>query len=517
MKKLLLLLLGGSFMASAQQFQWLQTSPIDFEMNFEYIGYDVATDSNGNVFTAGFDNTPVAYGADILGNLAVKKFNSDGQLLMSRNLNGNVALYQIETDSDGNLYLSLGWMGGIVLDNVALLTSEQGIQPLLLKLDPNGAVLWYHTPLIQDSLVQQFRALAVDSEDNVYIGYDDFMNSYIDKLSPAGALQMHIEQLGARSVSSVSVDNQGNIYTAGSCADMNATFAGVSATNTFGYNVYITKYTAAGAFQWVRFTEDVTCSNPHVRVRQTDEIYFCGDLNGSFNFGGIEANGPAFGGDFFLARLNANGDFLWVREVAGNGDAPASGEALAGSRNPLALDADGNVFFAGRTRFNIQWNPTIASTAGSDYQVLVLKMDPNGNVLFAKTAGGDFFDRADAISIAADGSAYVAGMATGESTFDTLSGSGDAFPPYPFLAKLSTTLGVEVSSVSELHWYPNPTTDVIRIDSPKTIHGKICNALGQTIRTFALQAGQPLSMNDLASGLYFVQVDGMPAQKIIRN
>lgn len=504
-------------MASAQQFQWLQTSPIDFEMNSEYIGYDVATDSNGNVFTAGFDNTPVAYGADILGNLAVKKFNSDGQLLMSRNLNGNVALYEIETDSAGNLYLSLGWMGGIVLDNVALITTGDGIQPLLLKLDPNGAVLWYYTPVIQDSVVQQFRALAVDASDNVYIGYDDFMNSYIDKLSPAGAPLLHVEQLGARAISSVAVDTEGNLYTAGSCADTNTTFAGVAATNGFAYNTYITKYNAAGAFQWVRFTEDVTCAVPHVKVRHPDEIYFCGDLNGSFNFGGIEANGPAFGGDFFLARLNANGDFLWVREVPGGGDAPATGEAIAGSRNPLALDANGNVFFTGRTRFNIQWNPTTVSTAGNEYQVLVLKLNSDGNVLFAKTAGGPFYDRADGIAVGPDGSAYITGIAADDVTFDSFSASGDAFGPYPFVAKLSTNLGLNEPSLTNLHWYPNPTTDVIRIDSPKTIRGKICNALGQTIRTFTLETGQPLSMNDLASGLYFVQVDGMPAQKIIRN
>lgn len=254
MKKLLLLLLCVPFGASAQQFQWLQTSAIDFDLNFDLIGYNVATDDTGNVFVAGFDNTPVSFGIDILGNLSVKKYGPDGQLLLSRTLNGNIALYQMETDSAGNLYLSLAWMGGIVLDNVALLTTEQGLQPLLLKLDPNGAVVWYHTPQIAGSFVQQFRALAVDAADNVYLGYDDFTNSYIDKLSPDGSLQLHVEQMGVRSISSLAVDTAGNLYTAGSCADVNSAFAGVPAGTSLPYNLYLSKYTPEGNFQWARFT-----------------------------------------------------------------------------------------------------------------------------------------------------------------------------------------------------------------------------------------------------------------------
>ncbi|HLN95076.1 MAG TPA: T9SS type A sorting domain-containing protein [Flavobacterium sp.] len=517
MKKLLLLLLSVSFMASAQQFQWLQATPIDFEMNPDYIGYTVASDSNGNVIMAGFDNTPVAYGADIMGNLAVKKYSADGQLLMSRSLTGNVAVYQIETDSAGNLYLSLGWMGGIVLDSVALISAADGIQPLLVKLDPNGAVLWYHTPVIEDSIVQQCRALVVDTADNVYLGYGDFMNSYIDAFSPSGALLSHIEQLGVRSVSSLAIDTAGNLYTAGSCADMTSSFGGVSATTPLAYNLYVAKYNAAGAFQWARFIEDITCANPHVKARQPDEVYFCGDLNGSFNFGTIEVGGPAFGADFFIARLNANGDFMWVREVPGNGDMPAAGEAIAGNRNPLALDAEGNVFFAGRTRYNIQWNPTTASTAGMDYQVLVLKLDADGNVLFAKTAGGEWADRADGIAIAPDGSAYVSGMANGSAVFDTLSLTFDAFPMYPFLAKLSTTLDVSSPLSTTPRWYPNPTTDAIRLDVPQSLRGRIYNSLGQAVQDFTVAGGQPLSLNGLASGLYFVAAEGLPTQKIVKN
>ncbi|UMY66528.1 MULTISPECIES: T9SS type A sorting domain-containing protein [unclassified Flavobacterium] len=517
MKKLLLLLLSVSFMASAQQFQWLQATPIDLEMNPDYVGYTVASDPNGNVFLAGFDNTPVAYGADIMGNLAVKKYSADGQLLMSRSLTGNVAVYQIETDSAGNLYLALGWMGGLLLDNVALLSAADGIQPLLVKLDPNGAVLWYHTPLIEDSIVQQCRALAVDAADNVYLGYGDYMNSYIDTFSPSGASLSHIEQMGVRSVSSLAIDTAGNLYTAGSCADMNSSFGGVSATTPLAYNVYIAKYNAAGTFQWARFTEDITCSNPHVKARQPDEVYFCGDLNGSFTFGGIEVGGPAFGADFFIARLNANGDFMWVREVPGNGDMPAAGEAIAGNRNPLALDPEGNVFFAGRTRYDIQWNPTTASNAGQDYQVLVLKLDADGHVLFAKTAGGEWADRADGIAIAPDGSAYVSGMANGSAVFDTLSLTFDAFPMYPFLAKLSTTLGVPSPLSTTPRWYPNPATTAIQLDVPRSLHGRIYNTLGQPVQEFTVAGGQPLSLDGLASGLYFVAADGLPTQKIVKN
>ena len=138
---------------------------------------------------------------------------------------------------------------------------------------------------------------------------------------------------------------------AGSCSENTATFGGVPFGDDSTYNTYLAKYDATGAAQWVKFVEDITCPFPQVRVGAPDEIYFSGELFGNFAFGSFTAEGPNFGDDFFLARLDASGTFQWIREV------PGQGHVSPGQRTFLDADAAGNVYFTGRMRNTITWSP----------------------------------------------------------------------------------------------------------------------------------------------------------------
>lgn len=512
MKRTLLALLLLSFSLSAQQFQWLQTPTIDFGMNAGNIGYPVKADGLGNIFMSGFKDAEMPYGANILGNIFVNKYDANGALVFSKTINGNVAVFQMETDSQGNVLLVLGWRDGIVLDNEALLTAAQGLQPLLVKLDASGNVLWHHEPVIDDWTVQQFYAVTLDASDNIYVGYGDYNDTYIDKLSPAGVKLSSITQENVSLLASLAVDTAGNLYAAGSCAEINPSFGGTAASTNLAYNVYLAKYNPSGQNEWVKFVEDITCSSPLVKVRNPDEVYFSSELNGNFSLGSIQTEGPGFSQDFFLARLDASGAFLWVRE------APGSGNAAGGGRNALTLDADGNAFLVGSSRGNVQWSPSIATAAaGFTSDVLILKYDPNGTILFAKTAGGPNQDRADGISIGTDGSAYVSGMTNGNSAFDDLTQSGEQYVYYPFLTKLNTTLSLTENSLEKLSWFPNPAVSEITFEGNVPVSGRILTTLGQTVKSFSVNPGERLPVVDLANGMYVIQAAGFRTAKLVKQ
>jgi hypothetical protein len=108
--------------------------------------------------------------------------------------------------------------------------------------------------------------MAIDASDQIYLGFNDFENAYIEKLSPQSVLLETIIQQHVRMISSVSVDNQGNIYSAGGCAEFNSAFAGVPVPAPFTYTTYLAKYDADGVFQWVKYVEDITCPEPQVKA-----------------------------------------------------------------------------------------------------------------------------------------------------------------------------------------------------------------------------------------------------------
>ncbi len=503
MKKITLLLLLGITAVQAQNFEWLQTPDINFNLSTEGISYPLATDSSGNVYMAGFKENPSPY-IDIMGTVFYNKYDHDGNLLYSRTLGGEVTVYEMATDSEGNLLMAAGYTDAILFENVGLISESQGVNFLMIKFSPDGDLIWYRPIETQGGFMSDFRTIVVDSDDNIYIGYDDYYYSYIEKLNTAGVTELLITQAYAKMVTSISVDNAGNIYAAGACAESNATYAGVPAGTTLTYNTYAAKYSPTGVFQWIKYVEDITCPFPQIKARTPDEVYFSSHLFGSYAFGPITVEGPVDNSDFFLAKLNSAGDYQWVREVTGTGG------VVTGKKNFLELDGAGNVYFAGGTRGTVNWGNGV-TTINGDYNddAVLVKYDTNGNALMAVMAGGDLYDRSDSVRIAADGSVFLSGMANGDAVFGDLTHDADPFQNYPYLTKISSApLGIPEQGKVKLSLYPNPASDKLHFTADAPLSGTIWNMIGQQMQEFSIGAGAALDVSKLAQGSYIVKVDG---------
>ncbi|WP_162128447.1 T9SS type A sorting domain-containing protein [Flavobacterium phycosphaerae] len=514
MKKLYItgLLLVLSALLQAQTFEWLATPAITFSANPEGIGYPTATDQLGNTFVCGFKDNAHPY-TDIFGNLWFLKFNPSGQVVFSKVISGTVNAYKMLVDGAGNLYIAAAYIDEIQVDDLHLTTNLQGVKPILLKFDNNGNLLWHKT--IPDMFVEHFKALAIDEQQNIYIGYDTYMDSYIEKLDANGNSLQLITQTQVKSISSVSIDTEGNIFATGSCAETNVSFNGTPMTNTLPYNTYLVKYNSYGQMQWMHFVEDVTCPEPQVLVRTPDEVYFSSYLFGNYTFGNLTTEGPINGfSDFFLAKLNSNGVYQWVKEV------PGAGEVIVGNRNYLALDTNGNLYLTARTRGTIQWSPTISTqTAGFNHDLIVLKYNPQGEVLWAKLAGGNSEDRADGITVLPDNNVVLTGIVNGDVTFDALTHNSAGFAYYPFVSKLNTTtLNVNSPSLHSISVYPNPAqTTLVLAAKDYTETASIYNLLGQKLKTVNCRnETTTIDITTLPKGTYFIRLENNQVIRFVK-
>ena len=107
--------------------------------------------------------------------------------------------------------------------------------------------------------------------------------------------------------------------------------------------------------------------------------------------------------DIYLLKIKPNGDTLWTKTYGGNSD----NVAYAITPTP-----DGNFIVAGRS----------SSFGAGNYDVYLLKIKPDGDTLWTKTYGGNDFEEADAITPTPDGNFIIAGR-----TYFFNAGSDDVY------------------------------------------------------------------------------------------
>ncbi len=513
MKKILLLLvLLNTFLINSQSFEWVKTNPIVFNSSPSLIGYPTTCDIFGNTYVTGFVNN--AYNnTEIYGDLFYTKYDTSGQLLFTKTFAGKAQVYNIQTDSSGNTYLAIAYIQSLTIDNTTISTANQSPKPILLKFNSIGALLWHIDITSYNSTINHFKSITIDSNDAVYIGYDNYNYSYVKKLDPNGNVLLTIEQQNVSIISSVSVDNEGYIYTAGSCANSNSRFANVTVPATFTYNTYVAKYAPSGVYQWVKFVQDITCPEPQVKAKSQDDVYFSSTLNGPYSFGNITAQGPNGGYDIFITKLNTTGTFQWVRE------APGSGRAFVGKRNFLNLDTSGNVYFVGSTSGTVNWGNNITTTSTIYQDGLLLKYDSNGTILMAKTAGGSDTDRFDSVTTNNLDAIFVSGIVRGTSNFDAIQlVEPDPLKFYPILAKINfPNLNSTLFNSKSVVLFPNPTLDYFYIENAKMYSkGAIYNILGEKIKDFEINT-TPVSVSDLSVGTYIIKLEDNKTFKLIKS
>jgi gliding motility-associated-like protein len=184
-------------------------------------------------------------------------------------------------------------------------------------------------------------------------------------------------------------------------------------------DAFILKLNSSGNFIWAKQFggNNITYCNSIV----TDGIgniittgYFYGTSDFDPGIGTHYLIAPQNSSHIFISKLDANGNFIWVKQIPG------------GSAVSIDVDSFGNLLTTGPLYLTVDFDPgpgIFNLTSSGQMDVFVLKLDPDGNFLWAKSFGGPYDDRVASLAVGPDNNAYLTGVFAWQSDFDPGPGS----------------------------------------------------------------------------------------------
>ena len=365
--------------------------------------------------------------------------------------------------------LDFGWaqrMGGINLDyGTAIALDDSGYvytsgfmirnsgnyDAFLHKWDATGESLWVHGQARLSH--EESHSVALDGEGNVHVvgAYSDTVEfdpgNSAGNLTSAGLTDFFIVKydgeinlLWAKGVggtlsdagNGITVDDSGNVYVTGTYSDT-VDFdpaEGVSTLTSAGNDdIFILKLDRDGDFIWAKsIGGPLQESSFDIAVDTSGNVFATGYFSDMADFdpGAGTSNLTSAGqGDVFIVKLDHHGNYVWGRKVGGTG---------FDSGIEVALDASGNVYTAGYFNDTASAGLTTLTSAGAN-DILISKLDNDGNFLWVKSMGGPSFDSGYGIAVDGNGNVYTTGEFSGTADFDpgagisslTSAGASDVF------------------------------------------------------------------------------------------
>jgi hypothetical protein len=389
-------------------------------------GMSVAVDPEGYVFLTGYFDGAVAFGEFKLSakgtDLFVLKLEPKaGNVLWAHNYisEGNEHGMGIAVDPKGSVILTGYFDGKVSFGEFEL--SAEGTDMFVVKLEPKaGKVLWANN--YSRIGVDYGMAVAVDAGGNVFVtGYfntktvfgDWRMKSsgedmFVLKLDPEGK-EIWVKQFGGAGNQrglGIAVHPKGYVHVTGYFSGR-AEF-GDHKLIAMGVDLFaLMLEPQKGDVVWVRNFANVSHEGAMaVAVDRDGNVLVTGSFNGSVDFGGhiLEATKT----DVYVLKLDTDGKAIWAKNYQGT-----SGESGSG----IAVDVEGNVLLTGWFDGAVNFDGHKLKSVGIN-DLFILKLNPSGEVMWAKNYQGPSSDVGSGIAVDADGNVLVTGRFVEALDFD---------------------------------------------------------------------------------------------------
>jgi hypothetical protein len=201
----------------------------------------------------------------------------------------------------------------------------------------------------------------------------------------------------------VAVDGSGNLVVAGYYHGT-ANFGGEALVSAGSSDVFVAKYSSAGAHLWSkRFGDNQSQWAYSVAVDGAGEVVVGGAFNGTMDFGGVSLVNSD-GSDAFVVKLSAGGNHVWSRS---SGTVSPMGDVVRG----VAADRDGNVVITGTlvSASDFGGGPLLNAAGVGTYDIFVAKYSASGAHQWSRRYGGGGDDRGTAAVMDANGNSIIGG------------------------------------------------------------------------------------------------------------
>jgi hypothetical protein len=440
----------------------------------------ITTDTKGNIYTIGifmdtvdFDPGPGVFqlksngGADIF----IQKLNSTGDFLWAKQLGGIgfEGIAAIKVDSSGSIYTTGSFAYTVDFDPGAGsydLVSQGGDDIFILKLNSAGDFVW----------AKQIGGIRYDNAGSMITNVNGSM--YL-----TGEFQDEVDVDPGATIFNLNANGETDIFILKLDLDGNFIWAKQLGGTGFDFGRSITE-DAKGNTYTIGFFEDIVDFDPGTNI---------------FN---LTAKGKY---DVFIQKLDANGNFLWVKQIGGEG---------TDDGRSIFADSNGNVYSTGHFQNTVDVDPGLAmvnfASNGED-DIFIQKLDTDGNFLGAKQMGGSGFDFGVSIISDADGYVYTTGSFSNTMYVDaavsfTSNGVDDAF--IQKLEQCPSPLKTYTQRISACHQYTlNHQTfttngvysQIINCDSILTISLKIIST-----NVIVFQNGNTLSTDAIGDSYQWI-------------
>ena len=359
-----LLLLPNFSMAQGLDFQWAFSSTDSLISGGQVEGNYNTTDINGNVYIVGVFNLIADFDPSI----------SSANLMY----NGEYDIFLAKYDILGNYLWAIG-IGSTKYD-----------KGTCVAVDSIGNV--YITGYFQETVdfdpsAATANLTSTGNGGNIFLAKYDVNGNYLWAKNIGGS--------GSGDGHSLVLDHTGNICLAGSFSgtlDFDPSGSTANLSSSGNSDVFLAKYDTSGNYNWaIRFGGNTTDSGNSIAVDSVNNIIITGSFRGVADFdpsAGIASIAAAGSADIFLAKYDANGNYLWAKAMGG-----VSSEG-GGS---LVIDNTGSIYLTGGFSGLADFDPS-AGTAnlftGSIYNndIFIAKYDANGNYVWAYKIGGADLD-----------------------------------------------------------------------------------------------------------------------------
>jgi hypothetical protein len=154
-----------------------------------------------------------------------------------------------------------------------------------------------------------------------------------------------------------------------------------------------------------------------IAIDPSGNVICAGSFSGTADFdpgaGTFNMTASGTSNDIYIVKLTSAGNFVWAKQI-GNANTYETA-------NDIEIDASGNIHIVGQFYGTTDFNPNAvvnSLTSAGQNDIYVLKLDNNGNYIWAGRAGSTAADFPNALDLDGTGAVYVTGQVSGIADLD---------------------------------------------------------------------------------------------------